>query len=420
MFVAGPWPWPVPDSSPLYLYLFCAQLALWLGYRFGLCSRRRGYYGRWKINSIIKTTLILNLFWIIPNYMLRMNIETFNPYEILNFIIQGFVDPGDNYLAKADALSVLERSSYLTFLSLLLSPVRFLLVPLAVFYWSRLTRVVRCLFVLFVIIDLLSWVAIGTNKGIADYLILLPWLIVARRPELIVKIRPAKALKFLVIVFLGFVLLFSFFSFGIYGRGYNTIPTYYAAADIEMDRENWMVRLLPHEGQGAVGMFMSYVVQGYYGLSLALQEPFTSSYGVGNSFYLTSLGERILGEGVISERTYPSKIERYGWDRLRHWHSFYTWIASDVSFPGSIVIVFLVGQLFAVVWLDVLRKTNPFAVALFALLIIMLFYFPANNQVLAFSDTANSFIVILPLWLLSRRKVLFINRNLMLGASNKW
>lgn len=409
LFAFGPWPWPVPDPFALYLFLFCAQFALWFGYRTGLNSSQGGYFGRWRIDTLIKISLLMNLVWIVPSFMLRMNIEVLNIAEIIGAIARGFLDPGSNYLARAQAFSELEKTPFFGYISLLISPLLWLLVPLGVVYWSRLNRITRYLFVFFVIADLLSWVAIGTNKGLADFVILLPWLLVAKSPELIANIKPARIFKILIIFLLGFILLFSFFTLGMSGRGHESIPTYNEAARIEIDKENWMVSMLPPEGQGAVATFTSYLVQGYYALSLALEEPFESTYGLGNSYYLTGLAQHFIGKGVISDRTYPAKIEKYGWDRLTQWHSFYTWIASDVSFVGTIVVVFLIGRLFAMVWLDVLRKNNPFAVALFALLIIMLFYFPANNQVLAFSGTANPFFFLLVCWLLTRKRYYVFN-----------
>ncbi len=410
VFAFGPWTWPVPDPLSLYLFLFCAQFALWFGYRTGLNFNQSGYYGTWRIDSMIKISLMLNLAWIVPNFMLRMNLATLNLSDVLDAIARGFLDPGTNYLSRAAAFSELEKTPFWGYIALLISPVLWLLFPLGVVYWNRLTRVMRWIFVFIVVADLLSWVAIGTNKGIADFVLLLPWLLIARSPELIADIRPARIFKLLVTVSLGLVLLFGFFSLGMSGRGHASIPTYDDAAKIGINRDNWIVSLLPSEGQAAVAMFTSYLVQGYYALSLALEEPFVFSYGVGNSYYLTGLVQHFVGEGVVSNKTYPARIEKYGWDRFNQWHSFYTWIASDVSFPGTIVVVFLIGRLFAMVWLDVLRKNNPFAVALFALLIIMLFYFPANNQVLAFSGTANPFFVLLVCWILTRKRYVVLTQ----------
>ena len=89
--------------------------------------------------------------------------------------------------------------------------------------------------------------------------------------------------------------------------------------------------------------------------------------------------------------------------RLVQWSSIYPWLASDVSFLGVIVVVFLVGRLFAMAWLDTLAGQNPWAVAMLALLLIMLFYFPANNQTMQNGEAFTSFYGVLAAWLYTRR-----------------
>src|SRR6267143_4744057 len=125
-----------------------------------------------------------------------------------------------------------------------------------------------------------------------------------------------------------------------------------------------------------------YVTHGYYGLYLSLDKPFVPMFGVGNSLFLTQQVVRITGNEQIGRSSYPKRIEEDGWDALGLWSSIYPWIASDVSFPGTIVLVFLIGRLFALAWLDTLCGGNPFAVVMFSMFAIMLFYFPANNQML--------------------------------------
>ena len=57
--------------------------------------------------------------------------------------------------------------------------------------------------------------------------------------------------------------------------------------------------------------------------------------------------------------------------------------------------VFLIGLGFALCWLDTLRGENPFAVVLFSQFLIMLFYFPANNQLLQSGEGCVAFWVTL-------------------------
>jgi hypothetical protein len=88
-------------------------------------------------------------------------------------------------------------------------------------------------------------------------------------------------------------------------------------------------------------------------------------------------------------------LDSYGWDAEASWSSIFPWIASDVSFPGALVIVFLIGRGFALCSLDTLRGENPFGVVLFSQFLIMLFHFPANNQLLQSGEGCVAFWVTL-------------------------
>jgi len=65
--------------------------------------------------------------------------------------------------------------------------------------------------------------------------------------------------------------------------------------------------------------------------------------------------------------------------------------------------MFLLGRVFALVWLDAAFCGNLWAICLLPLLLTMLFYVPANNQVLAFPEGAMPFWALLFLWSLSRK-----------------
>jgi hypothetical protein len=147
-----------------------------------------------------------------------------------------------------------------------------------------------------------------------------------------------------------------------------------------------------------------YVTQGYYALSLALGEPFEPMWGLGNSTFLTRQLTRITGDASFERKSYPARIEKYGWDAYGLWSSIYPWFASDVSFPGVIILVFVIGYLFARVWLDVLYGSNPWAIVLFSNLIIMLAYFPANNQVFQSGEGLVTFYGCLIGWFLTRSR----------------
>ncbi len=407
IFAFGPWPWPVQNPLLLYLYLLAAQVSLWLGYKSGLRVRPGGYYcyGPWTIKRILKISLILNLAWIIPGYMMALNLDAPDVGQLLSRIWLGINDPGSAYRLKFTPLE--ERvGSPLGYVGILISPVLWMLLPLSIVYWTQLSNKFRLCFVFVIVANLFKWVALGTTKGIADFAILSITMLAASNANFLDRSKSLKR-RLKILLYAGFVLMLLLFCFLYmqYGRrgGAYTNPYNYNA-DIGINYDNWMLLTKSEAGIGAISSVTSYLTQGYYGLSLALNEDFQWSYGVGNSLFLIGIFEKFAGRGTIFDKTYPARVEKYGWGAHNNWHSFYTWIASDVTFTGAIILVFFIGRIFAMTWIDTLKKENPFAVSMLALLVIMLMYFPANNQVLAFGHTWPAFFAILCCWLFTKKR----------------
>ena len=103
------------------------------------------------------------------------------------------------------------------------------------------------------------------------------------------------------------------------------------------------MRNLPDPAKVGALSLSSYLVHGYYALYLSLDEPWVPMFGIGNSMFLYRNVAKLTGMSEIEEMPYPLRIERrYGWDAYGNWSSIYPWIASDVSFPGTILVVFLI------------------------------------------------------------------------------
>jgi hypothetical protein len=397
--IFSPWPWPIPDPFLLYGFLFFVQVALWLGYMSGIDHAPKAYKGRLKVDTLIMVSLIANVVWIVPKFVVRLGLDSPDPAAIIEAVGSGITDPGAMYLAKQETLVHAEAPTTLAYIDLAMNSLIWPLYPLTVVFWERMRNWMRTLAVCCIAADLMSWIAVGMNKGVADFVGLMPWLLLARNPVMVVKIEMRKLLKVgLAVMILG-GLFIVFFSIGQAGRRGTTAEDLYdEGAGISADRNNFVMQLLPRDAQGGYANLNSYFVQGYYALSLALEEPFVFCDGVGNSYFLMGMARRFLGWSDILSITYPGRIEKYGWNPMIKWQTFYVWAASDVGFPGVLLVVFLIGRLFAKVWIDVLRKENPYAIVLFALQVIMLFYFSANNQVLATAVTAVPFWVFLLLW----------------------
>jgi len=411
LFLFGPWQWPLSNPAKLVGYLMLAHLCLAIGFLSvirGPGAQGRGYAGRWSFRTVILVSLMAQLLLGAPLYMDRLGMSTFSLSAAWDAFLRGLASPAEAYQDRARQLRilVLGGSTALNYVMVFVYPIQWPMLPVGVFFWRKLGRWLRFGIILTVALDLCMWVAAGTNKGIADTVALATVSAAAAASvHRSGKTRTRSLRRALALGSTGLIVVILFFSSGMIGRsGGQMVPLYDGGSGVLADEDSVFLRFLPESAKGSAAALISYASQGYYALSLALEEPFVPCYGLGNSYFFTNLSRRFLGPGTISDRTYPARLETYGWDRFGKWHTFYIWMASDVTFPGTLVVVLLIGRLFAVVWLDVVRGENPFAIALFGLVVEMLLYFPANNQVLAFATSATPFMVMLVLWLVTRER----------------
>ena len=298
-----------------------------------------------------------------------------------------------------------EGSRIIEYVRILLGPFLFLLLPLTIFYWKKHTQMIRLLSIVCIIGSVSIFISIGTNKGFADIILLIPWLILAGHLSGISRLKK----RHLVFAFMGSMIAFTLFLLFFMSTqssrlGSSTKAAYFSQINMHADLNNFMLYYLPKEADIIILGLSSYLTQGYYGLYASLEVPFIPMYGVGNSIFLFRQVARITGNNEILDLAYPTRISEFGWDAYGNWSTIYPWIASDVSFVGTILVVFIIGRLLAFSWFDTLNGSNPFAVAMFSQFLIMLFYFPANNQCMQSGAGFTAFWGILLLWLFTRRK----------------
>lgn len=165
----------------------------------------------------------------------------------------------------------------------------------------------------------------------------------------------------------------------------------------EVNVEAPLMKVIPQDFQPLLVYTSLYLTQGYYGLSLALNEPYIPLMGIGNSYFLISNFEELLGLDIWSY-TYQARLAVDGWHPLMNWHSIYVWFANDISFVGVLILMFFIGKYFAHVIFRSLVNEDPIASVLFCLLVISFFYFSSNNQVLSSPSLFMSFIGLNILW----------------------
>lgn len=176
----------------------------------------------------------------------------------------------------------------------------------------------------------------------------------------------------------------------------------------ELKEGYFLSGVLPDKAISAAQLLSSYLSHGYKGLSFALEEDFTSTYGLGFSDFFRHNFSKVAGfdEDEIVSRTYYGKIEKeYGWETGNVWSSFFIYPASDISFPGTVILVFAIGFLFGRSWRAALEDCNPYAITVFFGLATMIFYFSANNQMFQGGENFIGFTVVLVTWLLSSFRI---------------
>ena len=252
-------------------------------------------------------------------------------------------------------------------------------------------------------LNLIAPILVGVTKGIADFALLVPWFLwLSRRPD-----GPEMRLKklmlpFLVLVIFGGILVVHL-GRNVAMRGNSDLENLYSSSGSVYDDNNILLRFLPNSWRSVVVVAGSYGCQGYYGLSLSLEEDFVWCYGFGHSFELANYAEKFLGPDEILNRTYPGRAELHtGWEAKNSWHTAFPWLASDLSFYGVIPFMFFAGRCFALCWIDVLGGDNPLALGVFSYFLIMFYYFQANNQVFQTLPSLIGFWVIFVLWLKTR------------------
>lgn len=398
VFAFGPIDYPISNPWATYGFLAAAHTALLVGYVLMPFRKPRarpapGDEWMFSVSHLIVVSALLNIAVLIPS-TLFMTGGSFDVIEALR-------EPGMAY-RRAYRASINSTNPF-SYAAMLVAPLLVLVVPLTLYYWRRLSIPVRCLGVSAIAVILASGVMLGRNKAAADLVLLgLVFLLahVFRRKRPPSMRRCAMSLMVAVTIS---ALFFALFSTAIANRGRRVREGYVASIDDYLDYDNALLSPFPDAMKPGVGQLCNYLTQGYYGLSLALRIDFVWTYGLGNSFFLHEVEERFVGSEYARENAYPARIEeQFDYLMMQRWHSIYPWLASDLTFAGALAFVAVIGMLLALTWSETLTAVNPFSVAMFANLCLMLFYFNANNQVLAFPVQFSGTVGILFLWLITR------------------
>ena len=377
LLIFGPLSFEINNPILLFLYIAFNALCLCFGYRFFGVKRlpiSSSILNLRKVNSYVR----LGFVWAL--ILLPISIYVYTGKTL--FDIATVLDQGEVY---ADLLESLQEESFPRKVTSMFrgftAPLTLAVIPLAAHYWSRIQLRTRLYAVGTVFCMILFSSFRGTDKEIGDILIMLVCSILglAARNSLDGKGFNRKTLfKFgvlLVFLCLIFVAAFTLRKSERLG-GLVSFCLYENASCFEQSAGSDSFNLINF----AWAMLSSYLVQGYYGLSLALPLSYEWTYGIGHSPALQTILGFVFDTKSIYENGLTAQLRNVNWDDRYVWSSIFPALASDISFYGVPMLFVLIGYVYGRSWSYVVANGNYAAIVVFALFTILIIYIPANNQ----------------------------------------
>lgn len=376
LFAFSPWNWPLRDPGRLYGFVIGGHLALLVGY---LCFAHRTPSPSPQADRPMH--LLKLAIWAML-LMLPLTSYARTGKWIPN-IVGSLTNPGQAY---ADAhLFAAHSTNAGAYLRILASPLLMVTFPLAVFYWARLGRLTKWAVIACACGTVFISLSTGQRRDIADLLVTLPLILAASHWAKVTRVKPATCRLLVLGLLTAMAAFLTYFAYSHVSRvgaetaAYSVNP----ATQQHPNRDHPVLEALPDEAHAGFLAFANYLTTGYYGLSLSLDREHEPMYGFGHSMFLTRNFERFANDESFGQRSLPVIIsEKDGFKYPVYWCTAYPYFLNDLGTWGTIALMFGFGALLALSWVDMLGGRSPYAVAMFWLMAILIFYLPATNRML--------------------------------------
>ncbi|RYF51904.1 MAG: hypothetical protein EOO38_01935 [Cytophagaceae bacterium] len=290
----------------------------------------------------------------------------------------------------------------------LTAPFVFAVLPLGVIYWRTLTLTQRGLLGMTILSSIIFSILRGTTRELADIVLIGggAFLVSIYRevsaPALLAQRLRKFAVRMAVLV-AGVLVALVIRTSARAGDIVTAASGCIGETRVCVNYDKLPFSILPLGVDNFSATITGYFAQGYYGLALALRQDFIWTKGVGHSPAIQSLYELMTGDPTLARNSYTNRLISDGWSGEYQWSSLPTWLASDLSFwlvPGALLFI---GYLWARSWADATLGKDDRAAVFFCAVTMMIFYFPANNQMM---NTLDNYAVLLGwgvAWAITRR-----------------
>lgn len=417
LFRFGPVDWPVHNEgelwmfNALYLSMFFVGYAAalhqryrWTTYRTESASRdftARFFWPVWACAALVVLIGHRNL-TLAPSYL---------PTTLFSDFVDGLVDPLGAYLYKLsdEAKGNFAGNPVVTLLFGVLAFSKLMLVHMLVISWpvmSRLKKLLGCLVALFPVV---SGVCVGTNKPVFDVAFLFAAILAVHvfmvpQAARIGFIKARGALVLLTAGIIVFAGVYFHYTMNARAPGLEYAESLSSTAGVVRLKPGFQAYCKNAGEWTAKGCHFAsigsiYMTQGYYGMSLSLDIPHETTYGLGHSKFIIGALSKYLGID-LAPRTFQHKIH-HQWSATGQWHTAYSQWANDVGFLGVGFVMLVLGFYACAIWISALATRNMAAVCTIPLLSTLIVFIPANNQVFNMFESLATFVVLFIAWLAS-------------------
>lgn len=380
----------------------------------------------------IKFSFIITAFTFIPRFIIDTGFYDFNFEKLVLKIVMGSSNAQVAYIMNKNVESAVGVWKIINHICVATSFISWSYTALSIIVWDKLSLWKKLFTITYWIVLVLQNLAQGTNFGIFDlalqisiFYLIKNTIISKKRKEnedqqrlgMVEysdyplsnshKRRNSFNYKKYVLVALFFIIIaitsFSTTMGSRVGGSYEKIVSY-KNDYIAINENSLLWKVCPQILRPLLAILSSYISHGYMGLAMAFNVPFTSTFGIGNSWFMLFNFREYTGIDLLS-RTYLMKIYNlYNYDYSGYWHTAYLWFANDVSIFGVPFILFILMYIYGFAWKDFLQNDNIFALLLMTTYIVFFAFISANNQVFSSPQTLFSFWVYLFTWLSTRKK----------------
>ena len=174
LFEFGPVSYNLKEPVLFWCFLFLYQFALLLGYCVGVFSFKRD--GNLLNNNYlpIRFFYIVVVFSVFANLIFYKNVMMYDgliPYNLIDDLMLGVNNPNQSYVDRMVAYRDQQSNKLFNFMYFFISFSKPLLTVMIVFYWNKISVVMRVVVFIIILFQIVVGVSAGINKPIFDFFV---------------------------------------------------------------------------------------------------------------------------------------------------------------------------------------------------------------------------------------------------------